>query len=174
MMSTTNGTSIIWYGERGVVNAIVTHLARLNAADAFLRCIQWANGSTPDWVEHLRSTKIIVELGLAEFGNPDLMLVCESGVDSRPYCVFLEAKVCPHCASAISNSEGMTARGFNSSCNGQLALKYRFAKALGQWNGVQRTIEEPAAIYEAYRRTPSDGGLGDPHRVHVSCRSRRY
>ncbi len=42
----------------------------------------------------------------------------------------MEAKVGPFIFSARSNATGMREPGFNSAINGQLALKYRFAKAL--------------------------------------------
>jgi hypothetical protein len=104
-----------------------------------------------------------VQVGLAEFGNPDLILVCKSSADSRPFCVFIEAKVIPYSVSAISNNEGMRTRGYNSACNGQLSLKYRFARALEQWDGIKGVIEEPGAIFNAYKRSTSDGGLSDSH-----------
>jgi len=153
---------LVWYGERGVVNAAVTFLVENNATVDFLKCVRWANGAIPSWLGKISNVKFVVELGLAEFGNPDLILVCESAGDPRPYCIFLEAKVIPYSASAISNRQGMTQRGYNSACNGQLSLKYRFAKALEVWDGHQDRIVEPAAVYRAYRRPPSDGGLGDP------------
>ena len=102
---------LIWYGERGVVNAAAAFLVERNAAVDFLKCVRWANGSFPPWLEKICGVKFIVELGLAEFGNPDLILVCESAGDPRPYCIFLEAKVIPYSASAISNGQGMTQRG---------------------------------------------------------------
>lgn len=153
---------LIWYGERGVVNAAVAFLVEQNAPIAFLKCVHWANGSIPPWLERVKNVKFVVELGLAEFGNPDLILVCESAGEPRPYCIFLEAKVIPYNASAMSNSQGMTQRGYNSACNGQLSLKYRFAKALEIWDGHRDRVMEPMAICQAYRRSPSDGGLGDP------------
>jgi hypothetical protein len=99
---------LIWYGERGVVNAAVTHLVEHNAAAQFLRCVQWADGSSPAWPEKITDVKFVVEVGLAEFANPDLILVCESSADPRPFCLFLEAKVVPYSASAVSNKEGDT------------------------------------------------------------------
>ncbi len=154
--------TITWYGERGIVNAAVAHIVRQNAAVQFMRCIQWANGLSPYWINEIGSVSFIMELGLAEFGNPDLILVCKARSDSRPFCVFIEAKVIPYSASAISNAEGMRQRGYNSACNGQLTLKYRFARALEKWDGRQDQIVEPAAIHQAYQHLPSDGGLGDP------------
>lgn len=154
---------IIWYGERGVVNAMVTHLEQNDGAGEFLHCVKWADGSSPSWLDGLIRTKYIVEVGLAEFGNPDLILICESSADPRPFCVFIEAKVIPYSASAISNNEGMRTRGYNSACNGQLSLKYRFARALEQWDGIKDVIKEPGPLFNAYKRSISDGGLGDFH-----------
>lgn len=153
---------IIRYGERGVVNTMVEYLVRQDAATRFLPCVQWANGSTPRWLDKVSGTTFIVELGLAEFGTPDLILVCTSTIDPKPYCVFLEAKVAQYIASAVSNNEGMSRQGYNSGCNGQLCLKYRFVKALECWDGHQARIVEPASVHSAYRRSPPDG-LGDRH-----------
>ena len=152
---------IVWYGERGVVNAIVQHLDFNAAGKQFLKCVRWANGEQPTWLDRITEVTFVVELGLADFGNPDLILICHFDHDEQPRCVFIEAKVVPYTASAILNNQGMI-RGFNSACNGQLALKYRFARALESWDGEQEQIIEPQGIYEAYQRHPSEGGLADP------------
>jgi hypothetical protein len=54
----------------------------------------------------------------------------------------------------------MQSRGYNSSINGQLALKYRFATALQCWSDHEDSIVEPQGIYYAYRTLLND----DPQR----------
>lgn len=152
---------IVWYGERGVVNAMVTHLSAQKAGVQFLRCISWAAGKAPDWIERVTEVAFLVEVGLADFGNPDLILVCTVASDDKPRCVFIEAKVVPYAASAIPNTRGMEAPNYNSACNGQLALKYRFAIAIVDWKGQSRPIVEPASIHERYRIVAASGGLSD-------------
>lgn len=153
---------IVWYGERGVVNAMVAHLLAQNAGASLLRSISWASGNAPPWIERVTLVTYVVEVGLAEFGNPDLILVCTVAGDPKPYCVFVEAKVVPYLASALSNKLGMAMPKYNSACNGQLALKYRFARALGDWDGRSTQIAEPKAIHENYRVAGASGGLSDP------------
>lgn len=145
---------IVWYGERGVVNAMVTHLdSDIDRGRQFLRAIQWMNDNgVPDWVEEVTELTYIVELGLAHFGNPDLILVCKCKGEEQPRCVLVEAKVVPYAASAVCNNPGMQIPGYNSSINGQLALKYRFANAA---NGA--VVVEPEPIHHAYQEV-----LGDP------------
>ena len=157
--------NLVWYGERGVVNAIVTHLAQMpDGVRQFLERVQWANGTSPEWLARVENTACVVELGLSEFGNPDLILVCSCGGKDWPYCVFIEAKLTTYADSAIANTLGMEERGFNSSCNGQLSLKYRFAKALEVWKGEPQIVELDK-IHQAYRRTCAAGGLCDPQQT---------
>jgi hypothetical protein len=74
--------------------------------------------------------------------------------------VFIEAKVVPYLASAMGNAaDTMAASGFNSSINGQLALRHRLAYALHRWDGAG-VLAEPADLHAAYRSTT--GGLCDP------------
>jgi hypothetical protein len=155
---------LIWYGERGVVNAIVTYLAEMpDGAKQFLRCVKWADGSSPAWIENIddAKTQCIVELYLAEFGNPDLIIVCQTFKGER-FWVFVEAKVVGYLKSIVPNTLGMNDPGFNSGCNGQLSLKYRFSQALKRWDGgTVDGIKEPESILQAYRRDASIG-VADP------------
>jgi hypothetical protein len=153
---------IVWYGERGIINALVTEL-RCRGVDAtkqFLNAIVWADGGTPQWIEDVTSVTFVVEIGLFEFGSPDLVLVCRTDRHQNPpFFVLVEVKAAPYAVCAMPNRVGMV-DGFNSSINGQLSLKYRFSCALAAWNGG--VIEEPAALYAAYVQPPDLGGLGDP------------
>jgi hypothetical protein len=65
---------------------------------------------------------------MGQFGNPDLILACRTGTEATTHVVLVEAKVVPYLGSAMSNADDtMKANGFNSSINGQLALRHRLA-----------------------------------------------
>lgn len=151
---------VVWYGERGVVNALVDHLADAGIAGVqslLKKATVWAGENPPKWIDCIRSVEYIVEIGLGEFGDPDLMIVCHSD-EWPPQLVFVEAKVISYGVSAIRNTDGMSARGFNSSINGQLALKYRFANALNAWDAGNEIVE-PKPLHEVYSQ--DIGGLAD-------------
>jgi hypothetical protein len=156
---------VAWYGERGVINALVTKLAAppgsLAAACNFLQTISWSRGNVPDWIAGRKEVTYIVEMGLAQFGSPDLILVAMFESD-KPRVVFVEGKVCGYAKSAMPNNPGMAAEKFDSSINGQIALKYRFSQALQCWDGQRTRIVEPESLWLAYKRSPMDGGLDDP------------
>ena len=162
-------TSIIWYGERGILNALVFALEMestktVDRTRSLLKAIQWADHKTPSWIESVEDVNIIVEVGLADFGNPDLIFVLVSR-DGTRRALFVEAKVGPYINSALSNQNGMTQKYFNSSINGQLSLRYRFAHALARWNGKSDEIGEPTALFHAYQKPPGIG-LGDKRNAH--------
>jgi len=154
---------VSWYGERGIVNAVVSSLveAGVPGVVAFLKTVIWA--APPKWLDDVESVEIIVEISCWEFGNPDLIIVCRTEGDDR-YATFVEAKVIPYDLSAGSNKCGIRVRGFNSTINGQLSLKYRLALSLSQWNGDSEELSEPDVLYQAYERSWSRGGLGDTNR----------
>src|SRR5476649_2631572 len=89
------GPNVIWYGERGIINAAVAHVRRSGNFVGLIRNLlaatYWGTGSQPSWIETFSEAYLIVEVGLADFGDPDLILVCrtEAGLS---YVVFLEAK----------------------------------------------------------------------------------
>lgn len=157
--------SIIWYGERGVVNALVLSLLSDGVVSAercaqLLAAIRWAHPADRDWIGSIERVTAIVEVGLADFGNPDLILVATCRDGSRR-AVFIEAKVVPYLGSALPNVGGMAqAKGFNSAINGQLSLRYRFAHGLATWTERSAQIVEPTRLYEAYRQ-PRGEGLED-------------
>jgi hypothetical protein len=130
---------IEWYGERGIVNALVTDFVGRGEAEAvagvrsLLEGVQWAGGATPAWVRGVSAVTFFVEPGMGQFGNPDLILVCSTDVGAPPYIVIVEAKVVPYLESAMSNTDSMSEQGYNSSINGQLTLRYRLAQALCGW-----------------------------------------
>ena len=150
---------IIMYGERGIVNAIVAYLmdptASIERCREFFSVINWGeNNGKIDWISRLQNVDAVVEVGLGQFGDPDLIFVCTLNDHTKKY-IFIEAKVVPYVISAISNSEGMRTRGFNSSINGQLSLKYRFVQALKLWNG-KTSIIEPEEQFSSYREHLND------------------
>ncbi len=97
---------------------------------------------------------MLVEWGLADFGNPDLVVVAYT--PTGPHCIFIEAKVGPYLTSMMPNRVGMRRAGFNSSINGQLALKYRFANALAKMTSADGSIEEPTELARQYRLQLAD------------------
>ena len=157
--------NIQWYGERGIVNAVVTYINqnpkdRIDRLKKFLGAIEWwGNKAKNDWISKINEKtefKIVVELGLSDFGSPDLIIVCI--VNDEKYCIFIEAKVGQYKKSMQSNAEGMS-KGFNSSINGQLSLKYRFTTALKTLRCEDNSLSEPLDIYERYKeRFPDDLG----------------
>jgi hypothetical protein len=164
---------VYWYGERGILNAIITHLTRNGDATVaikkFLLGVSWADEQVPAWVDTIESVTLIVELGLADFGDPDLIIVCRT--PSARKLVFVEAKVVSYLDSMQSTAQsagtrwGMTQIGFNSSINGQLSLKYRFAKALSRWDGNAPAISESSAVFDAYRSRLNDSEAKAPGRT---------
>ena len=85
--------NIQWYGERGIVNAVVTYINqnqkdRIDRLKKFLGAIEWwGNKAKNDWISKINEKtefKIVVELGLSDFGSPDLIIVCM--VNNEKYC----------------------------------------------------------------------------------------
>lgn len=163
---------IITYGERGILNAIVNYLMAsgdnnesIERSRNFFANIRWAHGGKHEWLNSLQNVDVIVEVGLHQFGDPDLIFICTDRDRTHRY-IILEAKIAPYETRAKSNSDGMV-YGYNSSINGQLALKYRFVQALSQWTDKEHRIEEPAELFEAYQKTLNDQNKG-PRRLKKS------
>ena len=135
--------TLYWYGERGIVNALVTRVESLGieGVKQLLGCVQWANPEHNQWISRITSATLVVEIGLAHFGDPDLIVVCRTE-DGEPFGVFLEAKVVPYRYSADQGGPSRIQR--------QLTLKYRFAKAL-KASRNNRIIETPE-FHAHYRR----------------------
>lgn len=153
---------IVWYGERGIVNALVADLSARGEAGAadgvrdLLLAVQWAGDGVADWIAQITRVTFLVEVSVAQFGNPDLILACDVEPGSPQHVVFVEAKVVPYLGSAMDNALRMATRGYNSSINGQLALRYRLSHALAAVP-EQRQVVEPATLHTQYRNQ-----LGDP------------
>jgi hypothetical protein len=150
---------VYWYGERGIINSLVVELASRQAFQELLSQVKWADENTPAWIGSVRRVTPIVEVGLNDFGAPDLSLVCDTDNQGR-HVVFIEAKIKPYLAEAASNSEAM-GPGENSDINRQLMLKYRCSIALAGWRGAGPVVE-PDDLYAVYARPPAQGGAGDP------------
>jgi hypothetical protein len=119
---------------------------------ALLDAVKWADGCRPSFIDNLTDATLVVEAGFGEFGNPDLMIVCAARDESKPYCVFVEAKAGTYQASMADNTQRMTV-GYNSTINGELSLKYRLATALENakpHNGEIAEIVEPKPTFEQY------------------------
>src|SRR5207302_5688722 len=123
----------------------------------------------PSWLEEFSNAYLIVEVGLADFGDPDLLIVCRTG-SGVSHLVFLEAKAQSYTDSMQQTSRlhtakwGMEQDGFNSSINGQLTLKYRFANALSLWDGRAGAISESRLLFEAYQARLNDSPKKSPGR----------
>ncbi|RYZ81382.1 MAG: hypothetical protein EOP06_23605 [Proteobacteria bacterium] len=148
------------------MNALVAHIATApdiaKRAQKFLSAIEWADGGRPAWIDKVVEVRLLVEVGLADFGNPDPMVACCVKGDELPYLIFIEAKARPYPLSAVSNAGGMTA-GFNSTINGQLSLKYRFACALAAASPGTQEIIEPSELFKQYKTHLRDYAKGQRH-----------
>lgn len=145
---------VYWYGERGIVNAFVNKVQSqgVDGIKHFLGCIQWADDKSQGWINEVTVANMIVEVGLGQFGDPDLIIVCTTD-DNRSFAVFIEAKVVPYLYSAE--------RGGPSAINRQLTLKYRFARAItrpGRNNSIQ--VTESQLTFANYLRTDEANDTG--------------
>lgn len=152
--------TIQWYGERGIINAILQYITKaspcVRSTKSLLKSIYWANGTTPSWIQRIQQVNFIVEISLAQFGDPDLTIVCRTD-EGQAYCIFIEAKVTTYRKSMSSITENMRSESYNSTINGQLSLKYRFAKALEITESANpTTIIEPYQIFQQYKEQLED------------------
>lgn len=152
-MTSPSNCGLRWYGERGIVNALATRIDSLgtDGVKQLLRCIQWADNQPGDWIEQIHSAQIVVEIGLAQFGDPDLIITCQT-TEGTYYAIFIEAKVVPYLYSAET--------GGASRIHRQLTLKYRFAQALNVSKSRSR-IEETATNFANYQRGADESDLAE-------------
>jgi hypothetical protein len=85
---------LIWYGERGIINSILTHMQKSKAGFVeevknLVKAIHWADEKPAAWVASITSAHAIVELGFGQFGDPDLILVCNTH-QRQKYVIFLK------------------------------------------------------------------------------------
>ncbi len=164
---------VVGYSERGLVNALVHYLRyHQEALPDFLRSFEWLVPHHQDGnIEHIITwfdeceVTFIVESSFAQFGDPDLILVLAPRDQTmQRHLFFIEGKVVPWEKSAKPNSEGMSLRGFNSSINGQLSLRYRLARALAaydteamiQGSGYPPALVEPPELHQAAKKELKD------------------
>jgi len=145
---------MVWYGERGVVNSLFYCITEHDLMRELLLKIKWAGGTDDLWTDCITKTAIIIEVGLNDFGNPDVILVVEDCREKLQF-VFIEAKVSSYVESAMISNSGMV-KGYNSSINGQLALKYRFVQALKTKDSKSHIIRETKEMYNAYKEVLFD------------------
>jgi hypothetical protein len=119
-----------------------------------------------EWIDSINSAHAIVELGFGQFGDPDLIVVCDSSTGQK-YVIFIEAKAKTYRDSKKRNQDpGMNAQGFNSSINGQLSLKYRFAQAIIAANeGLTEWVEEPSELWRRYAADQLKDPITEPRRL---------
>jgi hypothetical protein len=92
---------------------------------------------------NIEKVDIIVEpdFGKKGFGSPDAVISMNvQGANDRKI-FFIEAKRDTF-RNASEDKAKRSEKGFNSSLNGQLELKYRFTRALKNWNAPATAIEE--------------------------------
>lgn len=159
--------TITFYGERGVVNSIVLQLDKdIKLAQEFLSRIRFNNGHTPSWIKTIKSVHYFVEISFGEFGDPDLMILCED-IEGDRHLVFIEAKLVCYDNSAVDlrntgntstgniSSTSNKATGINSRINAQLTLKHRLSLVL-QKRGTGEELEEAGEIFDLYKDLPTE------------------
>ncbi len=156
--------NVTFYGERGVVNSIVLRLEKdIKLAHGFLTIIRFYNGQPPSWINKIKSVHYFVEISFGEFGDPDLIILCEDHEGDK-HLVFIEAKLVCYDTSAVdlrntgnksTSSAGNKAVGINSRINAQLTLKYRLSLVL-QKRGLGEKLEESGEIFELYKDLPTE------------------
>ncbi len=125
--------TVIWYGERGILNAIALSLVvdTRSGLEHLLGVVEWGvetNKCSEIKFSYIDDVAVIVEPSFGRkhgFGDPDLMILFSDGKERK--CVFIEAKTSGYLKSAMSNK--IKGKGYYSSINGQLSLRYLLAKA---------------------------------------------
>lgn len=133
--------SCLFYGERGIVNAILIDIGKdkNKLATDLLNNIKYCTGNSMEFNdEDITSVKYLLEGSFGEWGNPDLMIKVESKSSGIVFYI-LEAKVkdfSKECAKKINGKYCFTGKSGGRNCasliNIQLALRARFMK---EWKG---------------------------------------
>jgi hypothetical protein len=153
--------SIVFYGERGLVNGLVLELSgNLELTKVFLKNIRFCGPTSPAWINDLHEVSFLVEPSFSEFGNPDLVMICDCNEKqgSVRHVVFLEAKVVKYNDSAVplKESGAKDIQGINSRINAQLTLRYRLARVLKSRKGRGEPVEETQNDWAAYAHYPTE------------------
>jgi len=154
--------SIVFYGERGLVNGLVLELnGNLNLVKIFLKHIRFCSSASPNWIDSLKEVSFLVEPSFSEYGNPDLVMICDCTDEkqgSARHVVFLEAKIVKYNDSAVPLKECVAKdiQGINSRINAQLTLRHRLARVLKERTGKGEPVEEEQKVWTAYAYYPSE------------------
>lgn len=152
----------IGFSKAGLLNALVHFLTRdIKLTRKFLRGLEFqgaeANLLVRQVAKELSECTFFVEPGLGEFGIPDFVIVARAGEAGRRLVFFVEVKAKSYMDSAASNSKGFRGRNFGSFINGQLSMRYRFARAVAQWDARSISgIAEPHEVASASARLLGD------------------
>jgi len=125
------GMDIQFYGERGIVNGILLDIGNdKEKLNNFFQAIKLFGTKELPWENGVDSCKWMVEPSFAQFGDPDLIAVIESGGET--YAFFIEAKLKDYVSSCMSlqREDGIdNLKGQSSKLNVQLSFRYRFVQA---------------------------------------------
>lgn len=152
----------IGFSESGLLNALVHYLTRdLKRTRKFLRGLDFrsaaANRVVADLAKDLTECTFFVEPGLGEFGIPDVVIVARAGEAERRLVFFVEMKAKSYVDSAASNRKGFKGRNFGSFVNGQLSMRYRFARTVARWDAnATAGLVEPAEVATAAAQCLAD------------------
>ncbi|HAG12016.1 MAG TPA: hypothetical protein DCK76_11770 [Desulfotomaculum sp.] len=153
--------SIVFYGKRGLVNGLVLKLdGNLDLTKTFLKNIRFCGSAPPTWIESLQEVFFLVEPSFSEFGNPDLVMICNCKEKQKltRHVVFLEAKIVKYDDSAVplKESKAKDIQGINSRINAQLTLRFRLARVLKN-RSKSDPVEETEQNWAAYAQYPTEG-----------------
>ena len=177
-MKVVRKCEVVGYSERGMVNELV-HFIRTNENPVEMTrhllsdCLEFVGdivvdpgkGKGPNQapirsgvariLNKMDDVTFIVESSIAQFGDPDLVIVPKSKGKNLAL-FFIEAKVIDyeHSAKLCNDPMDMTQKGFNSTIIGQLSLRYRLSKALAhrsqdEWD-AEKELVESKDIADAY------------------------
>ena len=129
---------IVFYGEKGILNAIVLDTqGDIARQKQFIRTIILADKSKLNWVDDVCTVKYFVGPSLDQFGNPDMIIEAVT-TNNDKYVLFVDAKLTSYQDSALNmeeikdkNNEHLP-RTYKNNCdkiNIKLSLLYRFVKA---------------------------------------------
>lgn len=155
MMANQSRMPVVGYSERGLVNALVgylrTDLSRVRSFLSRIECVgKRGRSAIATLADSIDGCSFVVEAGFSQFGDPDLILVCQKRDEQEPWLIFIEAKVVDYRESAkrpngpecMSRSKGKATTGYNSQIHGQLSLKYRLVNALSKHMKGTTLVEE--------------------------------
>lgn len=144
-------TSVLYYGERGIVNSIVDALKKSEKnVKEFIDDINWLNNSNKLHLDKIETISFLIEGTFGQWGDPDLMIII-----NKTYVFIIEAKAgCFVRNACINKGEFAYTTDNSSKINIQLGLRKRF---IDLWENKRDTdvIKEGAAsdLDEAYKKS---------------------